>query len=532
MPEEPTKPDEQPEPLVFTQHTPPTFTPTNYDSDSSVQPDAEVSDEPMVIEPVDDDLMVISQDVEPSTEPTTRPTAQPVPVFTPESTSFPISSIPDISSELSEPSSVTVSQPFIKPKRKKGLLIGLIVTIAVVILGGGSALAYQFWYQNPNKVVTDALIGAVTSKSVSYVGSLNTDSGTAKFKVEVTGQQLGETGNMDAKMTLTSGSKDYVLNGSVIIDEPGDLYFKVENLTNLSPVYEALTDSSSVVDKLVAKIDGTWIKISSKELSGVSSSAAKSKTCINDAVDKFKGDKAALSEISSLYQKHSFIIVDKQLGTKDGNLGYSVKTDSAAAKAFAIGLEDTAIYKQLNGCDNTFIINPDKFFDQKSTSTSGGTTEMWISTLGHELKKLTISEKTDQNSTVEISIATTFNQAKSAKAPTSSIGLSQLTTDLQALTSGGTLSTDATDVKLQADVSSVGAYAQAYASNNKGAYPTLLQLKAYLPISVQAKVGAVTKGASDPSTIGYVICGTKGGDVSYYDTATKTIKHKTVGTCS
>jgi len=528
MPEEPTKPDEQPEPLVFTQHTPPTFTPSNYNSEPSAPIVERVDDVPEIIPAVEDDLMVIPQDVEPPTGPVV---AQPLPAFTPESTSFTSPITPDISNELSEPSVVPVSQPFTKPKRKKGLLIGLLVTIFVVVIGGGSALAYQFWYQSPNKVVTDALIGAVTAKSVSYTGNMTVDGDTTKSVIEVTGQQLGANGNMDAKLTMTSGGKNYVMNGSAIIDEPGDLYFKVENLTNLSPIYKALIGGSSVVDKLVAKINGNWIKISSPDLSGISSSAAKVKTCINNTVNKFKGDKAALTEISNLYQKHSFIIVDKQLGTKDGNLGYSVKIDSVASKAFAIGLEDTTIYKQLNGCDNTFTINPDTFFNQKSTSASNTTTEVWVSTLGHEFKKVTMLEKTDQTSTVNTTITTTFNQAKSVKAPSSSVSLSKLSTDINSLMSGGTLATDAADVQLQADVSSVETYVQAYVSNNRGVYPTLLQLKAYLPVSVQAKVTAAAKGANEPSIIGYVVCGTKGGDISYYDTATKTIKHKIVGSC-
>ena len=41
--------------------------------------------------------------------------------------------------------------PRSKKKPKKGIIIGSIVAGALIVLGGGGALAYNLWYQNPEK---------------------------------------------------------------------------------------------------------------------------------------------------------------------------------------------------------------------------------------------------------------------------------------------------------------------------------------------------------------------------------------------
>ncbi|MEP7205103.1 MAG: hypothetical protein ABI716_02830 [Candidatus Saccharibacteria bacterium] len=428
MPDEPSLSDNQSEP----QPEQPRYEPRPYQNSNvlPVMPASPIlgdSQATPFVEPTADEYVVAAQDVEPSTQPITPPAPIEVPVR-------PMNTL-----DMSAEAPVTpVPQSFGQPNKKKRLIVAIIAIVSLGLLSGGSALAYNLWYQNPQKVVTDALMNAVTSKSVAYVGTLSgTDGATSptKYKIEVTGQQLNATGNVDAKLTLSSGGKDYTLNGSALIDPSGDLYFKIEHLTDVIAPYKEFLGNSALIDTLITKVDGVWIKVSSADLADFSASTAKSKTCINETVDKFKNDKAALSQITNLYNKHKFVVVDKELGTKDGNLGYSIKTDKVATKAFVAGLPDTSIYKQLHGCDDTFVISSDDLTTTtaSSSSTSESTFELWISTLGHELRKVTTSSKADDNSAIDGSLNFTFNKAQSVKTPASSTTLSQLKTDIEAL---------------------------------------------------------------------------------------------------
>lgn len=349
-----------------------------------------------------------------------------VPVLTPTQPTF----------EPAQPQSPLV----VKPKGKKRLLIGIIIAVIVVLLGTGTALAYKFWYQNPEKVVTDALIHAVTARSVVYTGTVNVDSDSSQVKFEVTGKQSDVAGSLDAKVTVSVDGKNYAVNGSALIDKSGDLYFKVEHLDDIATEYKKqLSDGnstdttvSSLIDKLKAKIDGTWIKVSSDDLKDFSDSYATTKTCFSDALKTFQDDKSVSNEVANLYKKHQFIAIDKALGAKNGSLGYEVSGNKDESKAFFLGLKDTKIYKQLHDCDSSFTIDADDVTPASSGADTASTITVWVSRWTHELSKITISGK-DDDATIDMSAEPTFNQKVNVVAPARSTTLSQLESDITEL---------------------------------------------------------------------------------------------------
>lgn len=467
------------------------------------------------------------------TEPSTQPDIAPV-VLTPE---VPVSPTP---LPIDTPVSSMVAAPVAK-KSKKPLIIGIILVAFFALLGGGGVLAYSLWYQNPEKVVTDALINAATAKTSVYAGSVKVESDNVKTVIDLTTKQADAAGSFDAKVTVTVAGKDYTVNGSALVDASGDLYFKVEKLAGIVAEYKSQIGSyidasqSATIDKLVAKIDGTWIKVSSADLKVFSDTAATTQTCLNDTIKKFKDDKPAIAEVTDVYKKNPFIKIDKKLGEKDGSLGYVIKGDSTALKAFAEGLKSTKIYTALHSCDSTFTIDTSSI-DTSATSTSSGTVELWANSWSHQITKLTFNDTSD-GSTTSGTISPSYNQSVQIVTPTSSITLTQLKTDIEALlqdfTASSGLTTDVSATRTDADVSTVQMSAEAYAADHNGSYPTLAQLKPTLPSSIQTKISAVAPGASDPSVLSYVVCGVnKGGNISYYDVATKSIQHKIVGTCA
>jgi hypothetical protein len=324
-----------------------------------------------------------------------------------------------------------------KPKwyKSKKFIVALITVVAICILAGGSVLAYM-WYQNPQKVVGDSLINALTAKTVLFTGDLNVSSRDVKANISISGGSTDATGKFDATLKLTTSGKTYTINGGVIYDNQGNAYFKVGGLAALATEIKTSmsipkTSSTAIaIDKLVAKIDNKWIKISSDDLKQFSDDTAKTDKCMNDTVKKYKNDKTAIKEFVDLYNKNKFIAVEKELGQKDGSLGYEVKIDKSTMKSFAEGAKQTKIYKSLNGCDKSFTINALDISNQFTTD--GTTTKLWSNMWSHQITKLEMNGSDDGTNT-ELSVLPKFNQTVVVKAPDSSISLSQLQTYIQEL---------------------------------------------------------------------------------------------------
>jgi hypothetical protein len=335
-------------------------------------------------------------------------------------------------------------------KNKKTVIA--IIIAAVVLLGAGSALAYVAWYQNPKKILADSLINAVTAKSAIYAGTISfesrgstpllttvsdTASADTKVSVEIIAKQADTAGILGAKVAVNYGNKEYSVNGDAIYSKSGDVYFKVENIDGIVAEAKkslgASLDSTmtSAIDKIVKKIDGTWIKISNKDLKEYSSESSKSKTCLDDTIEKFKNDKTAIAEVTDLYSKNPFIVIDKSLGEKDGSFGYKVKSDSVVAKAFAEGLKSTKIYKSLNECDSTFTINASDFSKSDDLKDSD-TVEIWVGAWSHKITRLTVKSSTS-DTTFSATVLPKYDQKVEITAPASSISVTELKTYIEEL---------------------------------------------------------------------------------------------------
>lgn len=325
-----------------------------------------------------------------------------------------------------------------KPKwfKQKKFIIGIAVAVILVLIGGGSVFAYTT-YQSPKKVLTDAVVNAFTSKTVMLTGDMSVESKDLKVSVTISSKFAEATGSVDAKLKVTANGKDYSINGSGLVDKNGDLYFKVEKLAGIVAELKStlgisqFSSQSEAIDKLVAKIDGTWIKVSSDDLKTYSEESAASKTCINDTIKKFKGDKAALTEVTDLYTKNPFILIDKELGQEKGSFGYQLKGSSKNLKTFLVGLNETKFYKALVDCDESFKI------DTSDISTTdeidkNSTFKIWVDVWSHQITKIEANDTTD-GTTTKLTILPKFNQSVSVTAPATSITLTELQEYIQDL---------------------------------------------------------------------------------------------------
>lgn len=341
----------------------------------------------------------------------------------------PVSQLPFSSS----PTPVPVLEPK-KSGKKKGLIIGGIIAAVLVVLGAGGVFAYQFLYQNPEKVVSDAVMNAIKAETMTFTGSVDTVSktGGSKIKIEVDGASGRGSGNVNVKATFDFDGTPMTLSGSGLVDDKGTLYFKATNVKKLVASYRAMipAESQAMFDQLIAKIDDRWIKISSDDTKDFSETYSKSQKCLTDTAEKFKTDKTLSSEVADVYKKNKFLTISQDLGSKDGSLGYSVKANTETTKNFVKALKDTKAYKTLKDCDSSFEIDEnDITTDSKDDETK---LEVWVNQWNHELTKVVIKDETGPD-TGNMVFNPTFNKPVDVKAPENAVTLSDLKTEIESL---------------------------------------------------------------------------------------------------
>lgn len=322
------------------------------------------------------------------------------------------------------------SQPVpVEKKSKKGIIIAAVAAGVLLTFGGGSTFAYNVWYSNPNKVISDAIIKAIIAKNPIYVGKLTTDSSDLKTLIEITSKQLDATGSLDAKVKVTASGKDFELTGGAIFDKAGDLYFRVGGIKT---AFEDYATASHVIvggiDEFITKVDNKWVKISNEDLNNFNKSFVDSKKCVNNTIEKFKGDNSALTEISDLYIKNTFIKINKELGQKNGSFGYEIEPDNAKAKTFLEGFKSTKIYTEIHSCDSKFTISPEDIIPTvKKNDVNIGKLELWVNSWSHEITKIKATSTSSSSTKYEISIEPLYNQVIKIDTPTNSISFAELT---------------------------------------------------------------------------------------------------------
>lgn len=319
----------------------------------------------------------------------------------------------------------------VKKTKKKWLVAGVIAAI-LVVLAGGSALAYKFWYQNPEKVVTDGLVNAMAAETMKFKLTGDMKSSTPGT-IMITGALKSGAFSADADMKMKVSGTDVELKGSGLMDEKGDLYLKISNLNTL--VDKALGQNkaqlpaqmSSAIYGFVTKVNDKWVKISSDDLKTFSESMAKQQSCMSGTFKKLREDKAMKTEVSDLYKKHKFITVSKELGSKDGSLGYELSSNDNQAKEFTKGLKDTQFYKSLHDCDKNFTIDENDAKD--STSSNNTKVQVWISRWSHDITKVTAEVK-DEAAPGTITFEPTFGEPVTIETPNESMSVKELTQEI------------------------------------------------------------------------------------------------------
>jgi predicted transcriptional regulator YdeE len=348
-----------------------------------------------------------------------------------------VQSTPDVASpaDTTPLGSTGLATPTSK-KSKKPLIIGLIIGL-LVVLAGTSVAAYNLWYQNSDKVLTDAVMNAVKAKTASYTGTVaittNDDSGdtTGTAKLTINGKNSGDASEVNVTLAMTNEGKDYSFSGAGLFDKDGNLFLKVNNVRDIiDELNENKATMPKSIDDLIAKVDGNWIKVSASDLKEFSAEAGETQTCVTDAMKKLENDSKATKEIADLYRNNQFVVVKEKLPSLDGSLGYVIDTDSSKGRTFMAGLKNTTAFKEIQKCNEDLSLDENDFFKESSDTSTKSRVEVWVDRWSHQLTKIHITGSDDEGSG-DATIVPIFNQAVEVNAPSKFVTISELKQDIE-----------------------------------------------------------------------------------------------------
>lgn len=362
------------------------------------------------------------------------------------------------------PAPINIAKPYIqepKKKSKKWLVIGIVVAI-LAILGLGSGAVYAFWYQNPDKVIGDSLVNAITARTTVVAGTMKFESGDVVATIAMDTKSDYEKGStLNTAMTIKpKDMAEMKFEGESMYDADENVYFKAKNLTGIldttinlvieGRVKEAAKENIKVTEAekkqvrtlytnmfgpIVKKVDNKWVKISVSDMESFSKEFAKEYKCAQNVIKKLSKDIKVATELSDIYTKNKFIVVKENLGTKEGSMGYVIDLDKEAAKTFSKAVEGTALYKDLKSCSkNATTSSLDEMVEE--IKISNGRTELWVEQWSHHItgfKSVAALKRESGETKWDLDVTTKFNTAVDVAAPKDTISLKDLTRELQSL---------------------------------------------------------------------------------------------------
>jgi flagellar basal body-associated protein FliL len=321
-------------------------------------------------------------------------------------------------------------------KPKKNLVL-IIVAIIVVILIVAGLLVYFLWYQNKDKVVLDAVSGAISSKEMTMTGTMTIKASNMTMSLDLSGGNNGGDGTADvaAKISYGSGSANanLSLKASTVLAD-GTLYIKLDGIKDALSglgLGAVLGGGSSALTSL----DGEWISISPDDLDSLSSGAGKTMTCLTDGIAKAATDSSFRSEMVKAYTANPAFTVGDKVGSESGSIGYKVTINSSNLTSYENAAKNTTVYKNIYGCLPASVTSQ---YSTDSVATDfKGSAEIWATTMGHKLTKIVLNDSESSDGTTEtvnLTLKPTLGVAANVKKPTGAKSFKDVAKELQKMT--------------------------------------------------------------------------------------------------
>ena len=338
-----------------------------------------------------------------------------------------------------------IAQPALPPqmamgqrKSKAGLIIAICAAVLVVLLAIAGATAYAF-YQKPENVLLDAVSKLPLATKVSTKTTVNSnfsyeaDGVKIKFKRFTfdTGAENTPKFDANAELVLEVNGKELSLKASGLVTDNGTVYFKDNIVSSIKETLSILHQKlPAQAEKHLKKIDGKWVKYSLADARKQDKKSANQLQCVIDAYKKYSKDDKAKHQISSVYKKHPFIIIDKEVKSQSGNFGYDVSVDDDKAEAFWKDFRETSFAKSVESCaPNVSSSSSDTYKSaKKAKSKADATMTVWVSQWSHELRgvdvkatNLKTDSRSDKNYNVSAKTIIDFGKGSQVAVPSDAI---------------------------------------------------------------------------------------------------------------
>ena len=366
-----------------------------------------------------------------------------------------------------------IAQPALPPqmamgqrKSKAGLIIAICAAVLVVLLAIAGATAYAF-YQKPENVLLDAVSKLPLATKVSTKTTVNSnfsyeaDGVKIKFKRFTfdTGAENTPKFDANAELVLEVNGKEMSLKASGLVTDNGTVYFKDNIVSSIKETLSILHQKlPAQAEKHLKKIDGKWVKYSLADARKQDKKSANQLQCVIDAYKKYSKDDKAKHQISSVYKKHPFIIIDKEVKSQNGNFGYDVSVDDDKAEAFWKDFRETSFAKSVESCaPNVSSSSSDTYKSaKKAKSKADATMTVWVSQWSHELRgvdvkatNLKTDSRSDKNYNVSAKTVIDFSKGSQVAVPGDAISAEEwaraISQSFQSVAGGSYLSAPTVD---------------------------------------------------------------------------------------
>ncbi len=343
-------------------------------------------------------------------------------------------------------------------KSKKGLIIGLISLLGVLILGGGllAVLLVLSLNNKPEKVLADAVSNLVTDTfagiPVNTKGSfkvVNKGEGQSVSEVSIEYQAKAEqnavkfqgSSEFSADVKVKTGEQTINVSGTIIYSKDKTIYIKLENVrqavTSILGGNEATAEVLKTIDPIITKIDNKWISITEndiKELAGNQVSTETVSEC-SGALQKVEVSKADQKAIKRIFKENPFFSVSENLKTEDVNgqasFHYRLDANQPEGKAFITEVGKLDSFKELTqkcgeagkGLENEV---------SSETSETKPVIELWVGKKDRRVNRIAVTGD-DKEVTVDLSAEAVWNSNVAVEIPEGATSVQILKQDIENL---------------------------------------------------------------------------------------------------
>lgn len=324
---------------------------------------------------------------------------------------------------------------------RKKLWIGLGAALVLALATGYGA--YAFWWNTPDKVVDDALAALVAAKEASTKGTADVRTGSGyslKLTFDGASKNLRSSLNLGSVLTYQGTTVD---PGLSLVADKDNLYIRLSNLKkSVSKIAGGQAEVLSFVDPLLSKIDSRWVVITPddiKRLSGNNSTDARKEfDCVQSTLGSISISRVYQNELRDTYQKNRFITVKESRGveTVEGRPSnhYLLGLDENKAISFGKQLVNTTLFKAVDDCVSSDLKK--QFLDENKKSagtTTTTSTEVWIDTWSHQLRKIKLVSKDNDSNTSTLESSFQFNGIKTINPPKADTTIKDIESEINKL---------------------------------------------------------------------------------------------------